>query len=165
MEKLKKYAKLATRHWFIPAWGKGVDYPPPPGMYLPRGVRIPDYREFKVDENTPRLLKTKQKIDAKGLHNPWLRIWAWQEHINYAGYSMTDRNFKSFTKGMRTGLVICLLYYSYTKLFDMPVGHEKVFHRHDMYEFEKLRNYTDMSYLEDRWGPEGKPKGKPHHHH
>ena len=54
-------------------FGPKAPRPPTPGLYLPPGAYIPDYRIYKV-EDYPELLETQQRLAARGLKSPWLRL-------------------------------------------------------------------------------------------
>ena len=74
-------AERTTRWDFLkrPQWGFPESVtgplkprPPTPGLHLPPGTHIPDWRQYKV-ENSPELLEVQKKLAARGLKDPWLR--------------------------------------------------------------------------------------------
>lgn len=66
---------MGLKEWFNYEKPIFIHQPPPPtpGLHLPPGVRIPDWRKFKV-EDTPELLEVQKKLAARGLKDPWLRF-------------------------------------------------------------------------------------------
>lgn len=47
-------------------------------MHLPHGVRIPDWREYKVSrEVNPELWRAQERLAREGLKDPWIRNYAW----------------------------------------------------------------------------------------
>lgn len=71
MERLRKLRELCQP----PAdklLGPAKPRPPTPGMHLPLGAYIPDYKIYKID--TPELLEVQKRLAARGLKSPWLRF-------------------------------------------------------------------------------------------
>ncbi|CAG2178823.1 unnamed protein product [Oppiella nova] len=70
---------LKRQEWGFPesTTGPKKPRPPTPGLHLPPGAHIPDYRQYKV-ESIPHLLEVQKKLAARGLKDPWLRNEVWR---------------------------------------------------------------------------------------
>ncbi|XP_026293983.1 NADH dehydrogenase [ubiquinone] 1 beta subcomplex subunit 3 [Frankliniella occidentalis] len=47
--------------------------------------KVPDYRTYKVDENSPELLQIQRALAAQGLKDPWLRNEVWRYNRQLIG--------------------------------------------------------------------------------
>ena len=54
--------------------GKGGDHP-----HLPPGVRIPDWRQYRLSRDlNPELWRSNERLIREGLKDPWVRNYAWR---------------------------------------------------------------------------------------
>lgn len=85
---------------------------------------IPDYRIYKVDENSPELLKIQNVLKSVGLKDPWLRNEVWRYHREIAGpktwMSTWGRLvFRRFPVGLGLGIATAAAF----KLLESDDGH------------------------------------------
>ncbi|XP_027201702.2 NADH dehydrogenase [ubiquinone] 1 beta subcomplex subunit 3 [Dermatophagoides pteronyssinus] len=57
--------------------GPSAPRKPTPGLNLPPGAYIPDYKIYKV-EDAPELLTIQRRLAARGLKSHWLRNEVWR---------------------------------------------------------------------------------------
>jgi NADH dehydrogenase (ubiquinone) 1 beta subcomplex subunit 3 len=65
-------------------------------LHLPNGVRIPDWREYKVSrEINPELWRAQERLAREGLKDPWSRnnAWRFQGHYNFSPIKRLMRVF------------------------------------------------------------------------
>lgn len=65
---LDKLFDAPEHGWLVPK-----PRPPTPGLHLPPGAFIPDYKIYKL-ENAPELQLIEKRLAARGLKSPWLRL-------------------------------------------------------------------------------------------
>lgn len=102
--------KLATK-------GKGPMthlHPDSHKLHLPAGAHIADWRKYRVEDH-PALMKFQARCHAAGLHDPWLRNYAYQWYPN-----MLFRRSKIaiVTIGLKHGFCFALVLYAGEKIYD-----------------------------------------------
>jgi len=93
-DRLKYFIYKDQRVWMPPKpgskeWKESPGFKDTTGKRLPPGVRIPDYRKYKI-ENIKELMDIKRQLNALGLKNPWLRNEVWRFDWRLFG-TRTDR--------------------------------------------------------------------------
>lgn len=83
-------------------------------LHLPDKVYISDWRKYRVEDH-PALMNFQRRCHAAGLHDPWLRNFAYGFYPNKYWY----RSKLGFvTQGCLTGFGIALALYLGEKLYD-----------------------------------------------
>ena len=85
--------------------------------------KVPDYRIYKVDHNTPELLEMQNLLKSRGLKDPWMRNEVWRYHRDITG----PKNFKAtwgrvVWRRFGTGLAIALALVGIEKGYDTYYG-------------------------------------------
>lgn len=94
-------------------------------LHLPPGVYIADWRKYKVEDH-PALVNFQKRCHAAGLHDPWLRNYAFQFYPNMMVY----RSKMAFiTQGCFLGFLIGAAAWGAEKIYDhyypMTYAHTK----------------------------------------
>jgi hypothetical protein len=83
-------------------------------LHLPHGIRISDWRKYRVEDHAA-LVKFQARCHAAGLHDPWLRNYAFQWYPNMC----TKRaRLPLVTIGMVHGFCMALVVYVGEKIYD-----------------------------------------------
>lgn len=85
-------------------------------LHIPHGVYIADWRKYRVEDH-PALVNFQKTLQARGLHDPWLRNNAW------ACYPNRMKNLSSITVAttyLGRGLVLGFVIYVCKRLCPKP---------------------------------------------
>jgi len=77
------------------------------GFYVPMGVEIPDWREYKV-EQVPELKEVERRLAARGLKNNWLRNEVWYMRDSLHGTNLR-RLVRVWGQGLPLGLAAAVV--------------------------------------------------------
>jgi hypothetical protein len=83
-------------------------------LHLPHGIHIADWRKYRVEDH-PALVKFQERCHAAGLHDPWLRNYAFRYYPNMV--SKRSRMAMA-TIGLGYGFVGGLVLYLGEKIYD-----------------------------------------------
>ena len=83
-------------------------------LKLPHGVYIADWRKYRVEDH-PALINFQKRCHAAGLHDPWLRNYAFQFYPNK--YFHRSR-FAFVTQGLTFGIVAASVLFISEKVYD-----------------------------------------------
>ncbi len=91
-------------------------------------LKIPDYKIYQVNHNTPELLKLQEKLAAKGLKDPWIRneVWRFDERdrIYSSKYTMFAVYFmRGIPSGIILGFLCAVVWWTYDKQVLAPKHH------------------------------------------
>lgn len=92
-------------------------------FHLPEGCNVPDWRKYRVEDH-PALIAFQKRCHAAGLHDPWLRNYAYNFYP-----SKTFRRtkfalgFKYSFRGILTGFSLYGLYAAYRHFFPTKLLH------------------------------------------
>lgn len=83
-------------------------------LHLPPGIVMPDWRKYRVEDH-PALVNFQKRCHAAGLHDPWLRNYAFRWYPNMC----TKRSGLALvTIGCTWGFGIAAVLYAGEKVYD-----------------------------------------------
>lgn len=83
-------------------------------LHLPEDALIADWRKYRVEDH-PMLVNHQKRCHAAGLHDPFLRNYAWQLYPN----TMVNRTkTRVITMGCGFGFVTALFLYIAERIYD-----------------------------------------------
>lgn len=134
-----KYYIYKEQHVFNEPPVHGPGFKDTAGKHLPKGVRIPDWKKYNVQE-TPELLEVQKRLAEKGLKNPWLRNDVWRYDPRLWGTYM-DRSLFLF-RYLKYGVAAFIVTESFAHLMGWrgDHGHHEEHHEDPyklMYEMKK----------------------------
>lgn len=83
-------------------------------LHLPSGVLMPDWRKYQVEDH-PALVNFQKRCHAAGLHDPWLRNYAFQFYPNNMVY---HSRFAFMTTGLTFGVCAAFVIFCAEKVYD-----------------------------------------------
>ncbi|XP_034243241.1 NADH dehydrogenase [ubiquinone] 1 beta subcomplex subunit 3 [Thrips palmi] len=80
--------------------------------------KVPDYRIYKVDANSPELLHIQNVLKSVGLKDPWMRNEVWRYHRDIIGPQNWSTRwgrlfFRKFPLGLALGIATALGFKGY----------------------------------------------------
>lgn len=83
-------------------------------LHLPPGILIADWRKYQVEDH-PALVRFQQRCHAAGLHDPWLRNYAFHFYPNKLPH---HSNMRMITTGLGFGVCAAFVLYAAEKIYD-----------------------------------------------